>query len=417
MARGILRRVDREVRQGPDGMNGRIIVVGGGIVGLATAWRLGQKFPDTKVTVLEKESAVGRHQSSHNSGVLHAGLYYKPGTRKARLAVRGIRQMVEFCESHSIAHEVCGKVVVAVGEEERPRLHALLERGSANGLSGLRLLRREELLEIEPHAAGVAAIHVPEEGIADYPSVCNALTNEVKAQGGEVIMGAKVTAIERDGNIWRIITGSGEHTAPRIVTCAGLHADRVAALTGRAREARIIPFRGEYYKIRPDRQHLVRNLIYPVPDPRFPFLGVHFTRMIRGGVEAGPNAVLALAREGYLKTDIRLGDLKDALCFRGLWKFLGKYSNIAWEEVQRSFSRDLFCATLQRLVPEIQPEDLVPGGAGVRAMAMAPDGSLIEDFHFVEGPGELHVVSAPSPAATASLAIGEEIAETLARQH
>ncbi|MEQ1946931.1 MAG: L-2-hydroxyglutarate oxidase [Bryobacteraceae bacterium] len=397
-------------------MSDRIIVVGGGIVGLATAWRLGQKMPGARVTVLEKESAVGQHQSSHNSGVLHSGLYYKPGTRKARLAVQGIRQMVEFCQTHSIAHEVCGKVVVAVTQDEVPRLETLLERGTANGLIGLRILRREEMLEMEPHAAGIAAIHVPQEGIADYPAVCDALAREVEAQGGEVITGAEVKAIRREGSAWVVITTTGEHSAERIITCAGLHADRVAALTGTPRQTRIVPFRGEYYKIRPERQFLVRNLIYPVPDPRFPFLGVHFTRMIRGGVEAGPNAVLAMSREGYRKTDIRLGDLKDALVFRGLWKFLSKYSSVAWQEVQRSFSRDLFCATLQRLVPEIQSEDLVEGGAGVRAMAMAPDGSLIEDFHFVEGAGELHVLSAPSPAATASLAIGQEIADRLARQ-
>jgi len=402
-------------------MSERIVVVGGGIVGLATAWRLGQRFSDSHVTVLEKEASVGQHQSSHNSGVLHAGLYYKPGTRKARLAVRGILQMIEFCRTHSIPYEVCGKVVVAVNDGELPRLKALFERGTANGLQGLRMLSGEELREIEPHAAGVAAVHVPQEGIADYPAVCRALAREIESQGGEVITRAEVTGIHRqsnsgESNQWRVLTSAGEYEASRIVTCAGLEADRVAALTGRPRSVRIMPFRGEYYKIRPDREFLVRNLIYPVPDPQFPFLGVHFTRMIHGGVEAGPNAVLAASREGYRKADVRIADLADALAFRGLWKFLSKYSKVAWQEVRRSFSKDLFCATLQRLVPEIQPGDLIEGGAGVRAMAMAPDGSLIEDFYFVEGPGELHVVSAPSPAATASLAIGEEIAETLARQ-
>jgi L-2-hydroxyglutarate oxidase len=397
-------------------MSDRIVVVGGGIVGLATAWRLGQRFPGTRVTVLEKESAVGQHQSSHNSGVLHAGLYYQPGTRKAQLAVRGIRQMVEFCRSHAIPHEVCGKVVVAVNDGEIPRLKALLERGTANGLQCLRWLGAGELREIEPHAAGVAAVHVPQEGIVDYPAVCQALVREIESQAGEVIVRAKVRGIRREASAWRIIASTGEYKASRIVTCAGLHADRVAALSGRLRSVRIVPFRGEYYKIRPERQFLVRNLIYPVPDPQFPFLGVHFTRMIHGGIEAGPNAVLATSREGYRKSDVRVGDLADALAFQGLWKFLSKYSRVAWQEVRRSFSRDLFCASLQRLVPEIQSSDLIEGGAGVRAMAMAPDGSLIEDFHFVEGPGELHVVSAPSPAATASLAIGEEIAKTLARQ-
>ncbi len=397
-------------------MSQRIVVVGGGIVGLATAWRLTERFPGARVTVLEKEPAVGRHQSSHNSGVLHAGLYYKPGSRKARLAVRGIRQMVEFCQSRSIAHEVCGKVVVAVTQDEVPRLQALLERGTANGLEGLRWLTPEQLREVEPHAAGVAAVHVPQEGIADYPAVCRALSGEIQERGGEVVTSAEVNAITREDSLWRVHSRTGDYQAERIVTCAGLQADRVAALTGQARAVRIVPFRGEYYGIRPERQYLVRNLIYPVPDPAFPFLGVHYTRMIHGGVEAGPNAVLAFSREGYRKSDVRVRDLADALVFSGLWKFLGKYSNMCWMEVRRSFSKELFCATLQRLVPEIQPADLVAGGAGVRAQAMTPDGALVEDFHFVEGPGELHVVNAPSPGATASLAIGEEIAEALARQ-
>jgi L-2-hydroxyglutarate oxidase len=383
-------------------------------VGLAAAYRLGQRFPDARVTVLEKEAAICLHQSGHNSGVLHCGLYYKPGSRKARLAVRGIRQMIEFCQRHAIPHEVCGKVVVATREDEVPRLHALYDRGRQNGLRGLRLLKPEELREIEPHAAGIAALRVPEEGIADYPRVCDALLGEVRAQGGEAITSARVTAIRRESSGWRVLSTAGEHVGGRIVTCAGLHGDRVAALTGQARTVRIVPFRGEYYKIRPERQSLVRNLIYPVPDPRFPFLGVHFTRLIRGGIEAGPNAVLALAREGYSKTDLNLGDLADALSFPGLWRFLKRYPKTCWDETRRSFSRALFCASLQRLVPEIQPEDLSEGGSGVRAMAMAADGSLVEDFHFVQGPGELHVVNAPSPAATASLAIGEEIVEALA---
>jgi L-2-hydroxyglutarate oxidase len=398
-------------------MSERIVVIGGGIIGLATAWRIGQRFPDAHVTVLEKESGEGRHQSSHNSGVLHAGLYYKPGSRKARLAVRGIRQMTEFCQQHSIPHEACGKVVVAVTAEEVPRLKGLLERGAANGLSGLRWLNADELHEIEPHAAGVAAVHVPEEGIADYPAVCRTLVQEIRNQGGEVVINAEVYGIARDGAGWRVRSRAGEYPADRIVTCAGLQADRVAALTGRPRSVIIVPFRGEYYGIRKERQYLVRNLIYPVPDPNFPFLGVHFTRMIRGGVEAGPNAVLAFSREGYHKSDVRVGDLADALAFAGLWRFLGKYSSMCWQEVRRSFSKELFCATLQRLVPEIQLSDLEPGGSGVRAQAMTPEGGLVEDFHFVEGPRELHVVNAPSPGATASLAIGEEIAEALANHN
>ena len=387
-------------------------------MGLATAYRLQQRLPDAQVTVLEKEDAVARHQSSHNSGVLHCGLYYKPGSRRALLAVRGIRQMKEFCAVHAVPHEVCGKVVVATSEDEMPRLHALFERGRQNGLQGLRLLSPEQLREIEPHAAGLAAILVPEEGIADYPKVAETLARLIQTRDGKVITGACVTALRRGGpqseKSWQVVHTRGDTTADYIVTCAGLHSDRVAALTGRPRTVRIVPFRGEYYLIKPERQMLVRNLIYPVPDPSLPFLGVHFTRMIRGGVEAGPNAVLALAREGYTKSDIRLGDVTDALGFGGLWRFLNKYKKVCWDEVRRSFSQELFCRSLQRLVPEIQFEDLMPGGAGVRAQAMSPDGSLLDDFHFVEGEREIHVVNAPSPGATASLAIGEEIAEMVA---
>ncbi|MGH9645491.1 MAG: L-2-hydroxyglutarate oxidase [Bryobacteraceae bacterium] len=392
----------------------RVAVVGGGIVGLATAFRLQQRIPSAHVTILEKEPAIALHQSSHNSGVLHCGLYYKPGSRRALLAVRGIRQMVEFCQTHSIQHDVCGKVVIAASEDEIPRLHALFERGCQNGLAGLRMLSREELVKIEPHAGGVRAIHVPQEGIADYPGVCQTLADLVRKQGGEILTSARVRAFTREQGGWRVIHTAGETSCDFLVTCAGLYSDRVAELAGRKRDVRIVPFRGEYYLIRPERQFLVRNLIYPVPDPRFPFLGVHFTRRITGGIEAGPNAVLAFAREGYTNHDINLADLADALAFPGLWRFLGKYGRTCWDEVRRSFSRELFCRSLQRLVPEIQPGDLIPGGSGVRAQAMSPEGSLVDDFHFVQGDRELHVVNAPSPAATSSLAIGEEIAGMVA---
>ena len=400
-------------------MERRVAIVGGGIIGLATAYRLQQRLPEASVVVLEKEARAAQHQSSHNSGVLHCGLYYKPGSRRARLAVRGIRQMVEFCQAHSIPHEVCGKVVVAASEAEIPHLHRLFERGQQNGLRGLRLLGPEELREIEPHAAGLAAIHVPEEGIADYPKVCEALQIQIRNRGGEIITGAEVTGLRRENapqrsGGWRLIHRAGDLSCDWIVTCAGLHSDRVAALTGRKRSVRIVPFRGEYYLIRPERQHLVRNLVYPVPDPRFPFLGVHFTRMIRGGVEAGPNAVLAFAREGYTKRDVNLKDLADALAFPGLWRFLKRYGRVCWDEMWRSLSQASFCRSLQRLVPEIQPEDLSPGSAGVRAQAMSPDGTLVDDFHFIQGEREVHLVNAPSPRATASLAIGEEIAGMVA---
>jgi L-2-hydroxyglutarate oxidase len=393
----------------------RIAIVGGGIVGLATAYRLMQRIPAARVTVLEKENAAGRHQSSHNSGVLHCGLYYKPGSRRARLSVRGIRQMVEFCREHSVAHEVCGKLVVATEPEEIPRLDALLARGQENGLQGLRRLGPEQIREIEPHAAGLAALLVPEEGIADFPGVCHALEGDIRNHGAELLTGARVTAVRREGRGWRVLHTRGDTPCDYLVSCAGLHSDRVAALTGRPPSVRIVPFRGEYYLIRPERQYLVRNLIYPVPDPSLPFLGVHFTRRITGGIEAGPNAVLALAREGYHKYALNLRDLAGALLYSGLWRFLLRYGSACRDEIRRSFSRARFCRSLQRLVPEIREDDLIPGGAGVRAQAMTRDGRLVDDFSFVEGERELHVVNAPSPAATASLAIGEEIAGLVAR--
>jgi len=388
----------------------RIAIVGGGIVGLATAYRLTERFPGVSITLLEKEDGVGRHQTGHNSGVLHCGLYYKPGSTKARLAVAGIRQMVEFCRTNGVPHEVCGKLVVAADDSEVPRLRALLERGTANGLEGLRWLGREEMREIEPHAGGVAALRVPQEGIVDYPRVCEVLSAKLAAAGAKVVTGARVHAIHRDGPGWRLETPRGEFTGDFLVNCAGLHCDRVAELAGERRDARIVPFRGEYYQIRPERQYLVRHLIYPVPDPAFPFLGVHFTRLIHGGIEAGPNAVLAFAREGYRKSDINLADLWDALTYGGLWRFLRRYPSMAWFELRRSFSRDLFCRSLQRLVPEIRPDDLAPGGSGVRAQVIAPEGEIVQDFQLIAGPNALHVLSAASPAATASLAIGAEIA-------
>lgn len=385
------------------------MIVGGGIVGLATAYRLGEKFPGASIAVLEKESGVGRHQTGHNSGVLHCGLYYKPGSVKARLAVDGIRQMVAFCRENGVPHEICGKLVVAAGENEVVGLHGLEERGAANGLDGLRWLGREEMREIEPHVGGVAALRVPQEGIVDYAKVCAVLVEKLKQRGSRVVTGARVNHLRRDGAGWIAETTAGEFAADFLINCAGLHSDRVSELAGERREVRILPFRGEYYKIREDRQHLVRHLIYPVPDPQFPFLGVHFTRLIHGGIEAGPNAVLAFAREGYRKTDFNAGDLFDALSYGGFWRFLRKYPSMCWYELRRSFSRELFCRSLQRLVPEIQPADLATGGSGVRAQAIAPEGDLVQDFRLVASPNALHVLNAPSPAATASLAIGAEI--------
>jgi len=386
-----------------------VVLVGGGIVGLATAYRLAERFPGARITLLEKESSVGRHQTGHNSGVLHCGLYYKPGSVKARLAVQGVRQMVAFCRENGVPHEVCGKLVVAVDETEVARLRTLEERGTANGLDGLRWLNREEMREIEPHVGGVAALHVPQEGIVDYPRVCAVLVEKLDRAGVSVVTSARVNRLRRDGGGWVAETSAGEYPADFLITCAGLYSDRLAEMAGERREARILPFRGEYYKIRPDRQNLVRNLIYPVPDPQFPFLGVHFTRLIQGGIEAGPNAVLAFAREGYRKTDFNARDLADALSYGGFWRFMRRYPSMCWYELRRSFSRELFCRSLQRLVPEIQPNDLAAGGSGVRAQVIAPEGELVQDFLIVKKMNALHVLNAPSPAATASLAIGAEI--------
>jgi len=392
----------------------RFLVVGGGIVGLATAYRLGERFPGASITLLEKENEVGRHQTGHNSGVLHCGLYYKPGSVKARLAVTGIRQMVAFCQENGVPHEICGKLVVATDEAEVARLRDLEKRGAANGLEDLRWLEREEMREIEPHAGGIAALRVPQEGIVDYPRVCEALVARLTERGARVVTRAGAKRLLRRQNEWIAETPAGEFTADYLINCAGLHSDRVAELAGERRDVRILPFRGEYYKIRPERQHLVRNLIYPVPDPRFPFLGVHFTRLIHGGIEAGPNAVLAFAREGYRKTDIDLRDLWDALSYGGFWRFLRRYPSMAWYELRRSFSRALFCRSLQKLVPEIGPNDLATGGSGVRAQAISPEGDLVQDFQLIARENALHVLNAPSPAATASLAIGAEIAGMVA---
>ena len=390
-----------------------IVIIGGGIVGLATAFRLGQLLPKAAVTVLEKENAVGLHQSGHNSGVLHCGLYYKPGSMKARLAVSGIRQMIAFCEEHDIPHEICGKLVVATGQDELPRLHDLFDRGQKNGLSGLQMLGPDEMREIEPHVGGIAAIRVPEEGIVDYGAVCAALVRRITENSGTVKTAARVRTLERKGAVWRTTTTTGVYESDYIVNCAGLHCDRVSALAGEKRNLRIVPFRGEYYKLKPERQYLVRNLIYPVPDPKFPFLGVHFTRLIHGGIEAGPNAVLALKREGYRKTDFSTRDFIDTLTYAGFWRFVGKYPLMCLNELRRSFSKDLFCRSLNALVPDVRPADLAPGGAGVRAQAIASNGETVQDFSFVKGERALHVLNAPSPGATASLAIGQEIAKQL----
>jgi L-2-hydroxyglutarate oxidase len=387
----------------------KICVIGGGIVGLAVARRLHGSHPGSVISLLEKEPGFGRHQSTHNSGVLHAGLAYKPGSVKARLATSGIRQMVAFCEQHGVAHDICGKLVVATNEAEVARLRTLHERGRQNGLTGLTWLEGDALREIEPHVGGVAGLRVPEEGIVDYRGVCDALERENQALGTALHPGAKVEKITRDRDGIVISSRTVEVHADFIINCAGLYCDRVAQVAGEKRETRIVPFRGEYFKLKVSAQHLVRHLIYPVPDPVFPFLGIHFTRLIHGGVEAGPNAVLAFAREGYTKWQINPVDLADALLFKGLWNFMRQHRAMAWEQIVYSFSKRRFCQSLQRLVPELQVTDLETGGAGVRSQAMDAAGTLVQDFVFIERPDALHVLNAPSPAATASLAIADEI--------
>jgi len=375
---------------------------------LATAHQLLERHPSIQLILLEKENGPGKHQTGHNSGVLHCGLYYKPGSARARLAVTGIRRMVAFCEQHGVPYELCGKTVIATEPEEIPRLHALLERGTANGLEGLQLLGPEQIHEFEPHAAGLAGIRVPQEGIVDYAAVVAAMVKEIRAKGGEIQFSSEVTRLQKGSN-WTIETNSGDYQADFLITCAGLHCDRVSRKAGSHDPAKIIPFRGEYYKLKPESQHLVRNLIYPVPDPKFPFLGVHYTRLIHGGIEAGPNAVLALAREGYRKGSFSLRDTVETLTYRGFWRFFLRYPRMCWDELRRSNSKDLFCRSLQRLVPELRVDDLMQGGAGVRAQSMSPEGQLIDDFQFARQDGALHVLNAPSPAATASLAIADEI--------
>jgi L-2-hydroxyglutarate oxidase len=392
----------------------RILVVGGGAVGLATAVRIQERMPGVRLTLIEKEPGVGRHQTGNNSGVMHCGLAYRPGTAKARLAVRGIAQLTAYCRAKAIRHDVCGKLVVASRADQLPRLQALLERGTANGLDRLEILDAERMREIEPHVGGLAALRVPQEGITDYPAICESLAADIQMPGGEVWCDAPLVSMRRDGAGWVAVTPRGEVAADYVVTCAGLQADRVAAMAGERPEVKIVPFRGDYYRLKPHREHLVRNLIYPVADPMFPFLGVHFTRMIAGGIEAGPNAVLALKREGYTRTSFDWADAWDALTYPGLWRFLGKHTAMCVSEVRRAFSKELFCAALRTLVPEVQPGDLEDGGAGVRAQAMRREGVLVEDFDIIVRANAVHVLNAPSPAATACLAIGEEVAGKLA---
>ena len=390
---------------------GDIAIVGGGIVGLAAARELLQRRPGTKLVVLEKESQLGQHQSGHNSGVIHSGIYYKPGSYKARLCVEGVRSMKAFCEKNDIPVETCGKVIIATSQEEVPRLQTLYERGVANGVPGVAVIDLGRLKELEPHANAVAAIHSPQTAIVDYGQVSQAFARDLLARGAVIERGFRVDRIARAGGELRIGGGDGRViTARHLVNCAGLYSDVVARMAGAPVDVQIVPFRGEYYMIRPERHGLVRGLIYPVPDPEFPFLGVHFTRTIHGEVEAGPNAVLAFAREGYRWSRVRPAELARTLTFPGVWRMAAKYWQTGAYEVYRSLSKAAFVTALQRLVPALQPDDIQPGGSGVRAQAVTRDGALVDDFRIVQSADAIHVLNAPSPGATASLAIGRHIA-------
>jgi L-2-hydroxyglutarate oxidase len=389
-----------------------IAVVGGGIVGLSLAMHASQTFPGLHLIVLEKEAGLARHQTGHNSGVIHSGVYYKPRSMKARLCVAGAREMVEFCSTHAIPHEVCGKLIVATNSEEASRLDSLLARGIENGLLGLRLLSREQMIELEPHVGGVRALHVPSTGITDYAAVTAKYAEIAASNGAEVKTGAAVIGFHPSGSAPDSVvvrTAAGEVSARYVVNCAGLYSDRIARLAGDDPGMIVVPFRGEYYDLDASRHSLVRNLIYPVPDPRYPFLGVHFTRRIHGTIDAGPNAVLAFRREGYRFRNFNLGETFELFSDSGFRAMARIHWKNGLQEFRRSLRKREFVRSCQRLLPEVRMEDMTRGGSGVRAQAVAPDGSLVDDFRFVVRRRFLHVLNVPSPAATASLPIGREI--------
>jgi len=391
-----------------------VAIIGGGIVGTATGMELA-RGGRASVVVLEAEEALAAHQTGHNSGVIHSGLYYKPGSLKARNCVEGREAMYRFCEAHQIPHERCGKLVVATTPEHLAPLDELERRGRANGLEGMRRLEAGDLREYEPEVAGIAGLHVPHTGIVDFAAVTEAFARLVRESGGDVRTSSRVLRVERRPDGVVLETARGAVEARALINCAGLQSDRVARMCGVDPGVRIVPFRGEYYELAPARQHLVRNLIYPVPDPRFPFLGVHFTRMIHGGVEAGPNAVLAFRREGYTRTSFSPRDALDLFAFPGFWRMSAKYWRMGVGEMHRSFSKRAFVAALRELLPALGDDDVHPSGAGVRAQALDPKGVLLDDFHIVEAERMIHVLNAPSPAATASISIGREIAAMAAR--
>ncbi|MBK5441574.1 MULTISPECIES: L-2-hydroxyglutarate oxidase [unclassified Peribacillus] len=390
-------------------------IVGGGIVGLSTGMALYKRYPNARVVVIEKESVVADHQTGHNSGVIHSGIYYKPGSFKARFARQGSKSMTEFCQTHGIEHDICGKVIVATKQDELPILNDLYTRGLQNELA-IKKISVDELKEIEPHVNGLGAIRVPQAGIVNYRQVSEKIADIVKEYGGEIKLNTKVEKINEESDSVTIETNNGTLKARLVINCAGLHSDRIAAAAGYKTDMKIVPFRGEYFKLIPEKRHLVNHLIYPVPNPKFPFLGVHFTRMISGEVDAGPNAVLSFKREGYKKTDFNAKDLTEVLSYKGFWKLASKFMKEGMDEYVRSFSKKQFTKSLQELIPEIQEDDLIPAPAGVRAQALQDDGNMVDDFHIIMGKRTVHVCNAPSPAATASIEIGKEVVNRIPEQ-
>jgi L-2-hydroxyglutarate oxidase len=388
-----------------------ISIIGGGIVGLATALQILKLRPQTKLCVIEKEQAVAQHQTGHNSGVIHSGIYYKPNSLKALNCIRGYQMLLDFCQQENIQYELCGKIIVATEQLELATLENVYQRGIANGLDKIKKIGKEEIREIEPHCQGIAGIYVPYTGIIDYVEVAQKYAQLIREKGGHIFLGEKAEEIREQQNNYEIVTQNRTYVSTLLINCAGLYSDKITQLTQKKVDYRIIPFRGEYYHIKPEKQYLVKHLIYPVPDPNFPFLGVHFTRMINGGVEAGPNAVFSFKREGYKKTDFDLQETISSITWRGFQKVAFKYWKTGLGEFYRSFSKTAFTKALQRLIPEIQENDLEQGGAGVRAQACDRNGGLIDDFLIVAGKGVIHVGNAPSPAATSSLSIGLTVAE------
>src|SRR5664279_424808 len=393
-----------------------LLIIGAGIVGLATALEVTRRLPAMRLMVVDKENRVAAHQTGHNSGVIHSGLYYKTGSLKARNCVAGAISMKRFCQEQNVPYEECGKIVVATTTDEVPRLEQLHQRGIANGVPGLRMLPRDQFREIEPHCEGICALQVPSTGIVDYTVVAQKYAALIVQAGGEIVLGAKVIGLRTGGDSNVIETRAGTFRARYVINCAGLYSDTITRMAGVQTDLEIIPFRGEYYEIRPESRHLVKSLIYPVPDPRFPFLGVHFTRRVNGSVEAGPNALLAFRREGYTGTSPDLNEAMEMLLFPGFRKMARKYWRMGLAEQFRSWIKTAFVKSLQKMVPELQESDLAPGGSGVRAQAVDSNGNLVDDFHFVHSKGMIHVCNVPSPAATASLEIGKEIVDMLAKR-